>query len=105
MPTPSPTPAPSHAPRCTGEPTGAQIVAKAQESDAVPTGTLTVSAGPYCSGLWSFTTIGKAGAEPLSVVATGKGEALELVTLGTDVCNPRVKAEAPVGIRVLACGY
>ncbi|WP_157751882.1 hypothetical protein [Actinoplanes derwentensis] len=76
-----------------------------KESDAVPGGTLTVSAGPYCSGTWNFTTIGKAGAEPLSVIATGKGATLEIVTLGTDVCNPRVKAEAPVGIRVLACGY
>lgn len=105
VPTTSPTPAPSHAPRCTGEPTRAQIVAEVKKNDAVPSGTLTVSAGPYCSGLWSFTTIGKTGAEPLSVVATGKGDTLELVTLGTDVCNPRVKAEAPVGIRVLACGY
>lgn len=105
VPATSPTPTPSHAPRCTGEPTGAQIVAEAKKNDAVPAGTLTVSAGPYCSGLWSFTTIGKTGAEPLFVVATGKGDTLELVTLGTDVCNPRVKAEAPVGIRVLACGY
>lgn len=101
----SPTPTPSHAPRCGAEPTGAQIIALVKEQPAVPDGTLAVTDGPYCSGDWGFTTIGKTGAEPLSVVTTGKGATLALVTLGTDVCNPQVKAEAPAGIRVLACGY
>jgi hypothetical protein len=101
----SPSPTPSRAPRCTSEPTGAQIIAKAKESPAVPDGNLAVVDGPYCSGAWSFTVLGMTGAESLSVVATGTGTALTLVTAGTDVCNPRVKAEAPPGIRVLACGY
>ncbi|WP_430784871.1 hypothetical protein [Actinoplanes sp. G11-F43] len=101
----SPTPTPSHAPPCTGEPTGEQIVTLIREHPAVPDGTLAVSAGPLCSGDWSFTTVGKAGAEPLSVVTSGTGTELTVVTLGTDVCNPQVKAQAPVGIRVLACGY
>ncbi|GGN89838.1 hypothetical protein GCM10010112_74650 [Actinoplanes lobatus] len=105
--TPSPSPTPSHAPRCTGEPTAAQIVTLLKDNPAVPDRELTVVEGPYCAGKWSFTTVSLGGAEsaePLSVVTTGKGAALTFVTAGTDVCNPRVKAEAPAGIRVLACG-
>lgn len=105
--TPSPSPTRSHAPRCTGEPTAAQIVTELKESPAVPDKELTVTDGPYCAGTWAFATAGLVGAEsaePLSVVTTGKGATLAIVTAGTDVCNPRVKAEAPAGIRVLACG-
>ncbi|GAA1589416.1 hypothetical protein [Actinoplanes couchii] len=101
----SPTPTPSRAAPCAGQPTGAEILAEVKESDAVPSGTLTVSGGPYCSGAWSFTTIGKSGAEPLSVVTTGAGDTLTIVTLGTDVCNPQVQAQAPAAIRVFACGF
>jgi hypothetical protein len=97
-------PAPSHAPRCTGEPTGAQILAKAKTSAAVPDQNVTVTDGPYCAGGWSFTTLGMPEAEPLSVIAIGSGATLELVTVGTDVCNPTVKAQAPTGIRAMACG-
>nr|GID39523.1 hypothetical protein Aca09nite_60290 [Actinoplanes campanulatus] len=105
--TTSPSPTRSHAPRCTGEPTAAQIVTELKESPAVPDRELTVTDGPYCAGAWAFATVSLVGAEsaePLSVVTTGKGATLEIVTAGTDVCNPRVKAEAPAGIRVLACG-
>ncbi|WP_344251934.1 hypothetical protein [Actinoplanes campanulatus] len=105
--TTSPSPTRSHAPRCTGEPTAAQIVTELKESPAVPDKELTVTDGPYCAGAWAFATVtlvGAESAEPLSVVTTGKGATLEIVTAGTDVCNPRVKAEAPAGIRVLACG-
>lgn len=101
----SPTPTPSYAPRCTGQPTGAQIVTLAKKSPAVPDQNLTVLGGPYCATTWSFTVIGMTGAEPLSVVTTGTGTTLTLVTVGTDVCNPTVKAQAPAGIRALACGY
>ncbi|MDI6099168.1 hypothetical protein QLQ12_11220 [Actinoplanes sp. NEAU-A12] len=101
----SPSPTPSRAARCAGEPTGAQVVDLAKKDPAVPEGDLAVVDGPYCSGTWSFTMIGMTGAEPLSVVATGVGAALTLVTAGTDVCNPQVKAEAPAGIRALACGF
>jgi hypothetical protein len=104
LPTTTAGPAPSYAPRCTGQPTGPQIVALAKSSPAVPDGNLAVLDGPYCAGGWSFTTVGMTGEEPLSVVATGTGTALELVTAGTDVCNPTVKARAPAGIRAMACG-
>jgi hypothetical protein len=97
-------PAPSYAPRCGDEPTGAQIVTLAKTSPAVPDENVTVMDGPYCASGWSFTTIGMPGAEPLSVIATGAGPTLELVTVGTDVCNPTVKARAPAGIRAMACG-
>ncbi|RAK35486.1 hypothetical protein B0I29_110242 [Actinoplanes lutulentus] len=106
--TTSPTPSPtlSHAKKCTGEPTGKQILALLKGNPAVPDATLKVDEGPFCSGVWSFTTVKLAtgDAETLSVVTTGKGSTLTLVTAGTDVCNPRVQTEAPVGIRVLACG-
>ena len=43
--------------------------------------------------------------EPLMVVTTGTGAKLALVAAGTHVCNAKVQAEAPAGIRVLACGF
>jgi hypothetical protein len=103
--TTSPTPTPSYAPRCTGQPTGAQVVTLAKKSPAVPDQNVTVLGGPYCAGTWSFTVIGMTGAEPLSVVTTGAGTTLALVTVGTDVCNPTIKTQAPAGIRAMACGY
>ena len=103
--TTSPSPTPSQAARCTGEPTGPQVIEVARREPAVPDQNLVVVDGPYCSGLWSFTMIGMTGEESISVVTTGTGSTLALVTAGTDVCNPRVKAEAPPGIRVLACGF
>ncbi|MEU4557383.1 hypothetical protein AB0F72_03275 [Actinoplanes sp. NPDC023936] len=104
---PTPSPSPSQARKCTGEPTGRQILTLLKDNPAVPDAELDVADGPFCGGTWSYTTVQLkgGGAEPLSVVTTGKGTTLALVTAGTDVCNPRVKAEAPVGIRVLACGY
>ncbi|BEL10707.1 hypothetical protein Q0Z83_088980 [Actinoplanes sichuanensis] len=104
LPTTPTGPTPSYAPRCTGEPTGAQIVTLAKTSPAVPDENVSVLDGPYCAGGWSFTTIGMTGAEPLSVITTGAGTTLELVTVGTDVCNPTVKKRAPAGIRAMACG-
>jgi hypothetical protein len=109
-PTKSPTPTPSHAAKCSGEPTGAQILALIKGKPGIPTATLKVDSGPYCSGTWSFTTVEISGKsedqlEPLMVVATGKGATLGLVAAGSDVCNGPVQTSAPSGIRVLACGF
>ena len=106
----SPTPTPSHAPRCTGAPTGPQILALIKGKPGIPNTTLKVDSGPYCSGDWSFTTVEKSGAdedqlEPLMVVATGKDATLTLVAAGSEVCVSQVQTTAPPGIRVLACGF
>ncbi len=106
----SPTPTPSHAPRCTGAPTGAQILTLIKGKPGIPNTTLQVASGPYCSGDWSFTTVQKAGAdadqlEPLMVVATGKNTTLKLIAAGSEVCVDQVQTTAPPGIRVLACGF
>jgi hypothetical protein len=106
----SPTPTPSHAPRCGGEPTRKQLLALIEDDPGVPDAKLEVVEGPFCAAEWSFTTVeladtSQAQVEPLQVVATGKGETLALVSLGTDVCSARVQSAAPAGIRVLACGF
>jgi hypothetical protein len=106
----SPTPTPSHAPRCTGAPTGAQILTLIKGKPGIPNTTLQVDSGPYCSGDWSFTTVEKSGAdadqlEPLMVVATGKDTTLKLIAAGSEVCVDQVQTTAPPGIRVLACGF
>ncbi|WP_229067372.1 hypothetical protein [Actinoplanes sp. DH11] len=103
----SPSPTPSRAPKCTGEPTKQQILALIKNNPSVPDAELKVADGPFCAGTWSFTTVKLAtgGAESLQVVTTGKGATLTLITAGTDVCNPQVQAQAPAGIRVLACGF
>jgi len=108
--TKSPTPTPSHAAACSGEPTGAHILALIKGKPGIPNATLKVNAGPYCSGDWSFTTVQIAGksenqVEPLMVVAVGKSATLGLVAAGSDVCNDPVQTSAPPGIRVLACGF
>jgi hypothetical protein len=105
----SPTPTPSHAPKCTGSPTGAEILQLIKGQPGVPNRPLQVHGGPYCAGVWSFTTVEVKGEtedqlEPLMVLATGKTTTLTLVGAGSDVCVSRVVNEAPPGIRVLACG-
>jgi hypothetical protein len=110
LPPRTPGPTPSHAARCTGEPTGPQILALAKTMNGVPPDPLRVQAGPFCSAAWSLTTLEVTGkdtdqVEPLMVVATGKGSTLAPVALGQDVCNARVQRDAPPGIRVLACGF
>lgn len=106
----SPSPTPSHAARCATEPTGAQILTLIQGQRGVPRATLRVFEGPFCSGVWSFSTVEVVGqaqneADPLMVVSTGRGGTLALVAAGSDVCIDRVQREAPPGIRVLACGF
>lgn len=106
----SPTPTPTHAARCTGQPTGAQILNLIKGKAGVPNAALRVFEGPFCSGSWSFTTVAEVGSDtdevdPLMVVATGRADPLGLVAAGSDVCIARVETEAPPGIRVLACGF
>ncbi len=106
----SPTPTPSHAPACTGSPTKSQIITLIKGQPGIPSDPLEVTDGPFCSGDWSFTTVGLTGGdaeqdEPLMAVSTGKGSTLALVAAGSDVCVNRVETEAPPGIRVLACGF
>jgi hypothetical protein len=108
--TKSPSPTPSHAGRCTGEPTGGQVLALIRGKPGVPNASLRIFEGPFCSGTWSFTTVEVVGrtedeVEPLMVVATGKGSSLALVAAGSDVCVARVETQAPPAIRVLACGF
>jgi hypothetical protein len=107
--TKSPTPTPAHAAKCSGEPTGAQILALVKKQDGIPKKTLQVREGPFCADTWSFTVLKLAGVsgdqEPLNVVASGSGSSLAFITAGSDVCNPQVQSSAPAGIRVLACGY
>lgn len=108
--TKSPTPTPAHAAKCSGQPTGAEILALIKGKAGIPKKTLQVQDGPFCADTWAFTTVKLAGSgsgdqEPLSVVTSGKGSTLTLITAGSDVCNPQVQASAPAGIRVLACGF
>jgi hypothetical protein len=104
------TPTPSHAAKCPAEPTGAQILALIKGRKGIPNKPMRVFEGPFCSGIWSFTTAEVTGAgaddlEPLMVVATGTGDSLAHVASGSDVCIDRVQTSAPPGIRVLACGF
>ena len=106
----APSPTPSHAAKCTGQPTGAQILALIKGERGVPSDPLRIFEGPYCSGTWSFSTVEVIGKtadqiEPLMVVATGRGSTLALVAAGSDVCTDPVQTGAPPAIRVLACGF
>jgi hypothetical protein len=108
--TKSPTPTPARAPKCTGQPTAAQILALIKGKPGIPTATLKVVDGPYCASGWSISTVEEAGKpedqqDPLFVVAIGSGTGLALVTAGSDVCNDPVQQNAPAGIRVMACGF
>jgi hypothetical protein len=97
---------PKPAPACTAGPSAAQVIALARTAPGVPAGMpMRVSAGPYCQSGWQYTKITtKADEDPLLVVSTGQPTALKLVEAGQDVCSDKVAANAPVGIRVLACG-
>jgi hypothetical protein len=106
----SPTPTPAHAAKCTGQPTGAQILTLIKGEDGVPGDPLSIYQGPFCSGVWSFATVEVTGknedeVEPLMVIATGKGNTLTLVAAGSEVCTDPVQTGAPPSIRVLACGF
>ncbi|WP_433299377.1 hypothetical protein ACQP2F_46015 [Actinoplanes sp. CA-030573] len=105
----SPTPTPSHAAKCTGSPTAAQIITLLKGDKGMPDKPLRVADGPFCQSDWSFATLEVVGesedqTEPLMVVATGKDATLKKVAAGSEVCLNKVVANAPAGIRVLACG-
>jgi hypothetical protein len=105
----SPSPRPPAAPRCHRGPTPQQVIAAISGEPGIPADQpLRVTAGPYCAGAWQFAVVGIAGrddVEPLLVVTTGTPAGLTLVEAGTEVCSAHVRAEAPPGIRVLACGF
>ena len=106
----APSPTPAHAGKCTGQPTGAQILALVKGKPGMPSDPLRIFEGPFCSGTWSFSTVEVTGmtedqVEPLMVIATGAGSTLALVAAGSDVCTDPVQTNAPPGIRVLACGF
>jgi len=106
-PTTPTTTGPPPAPKCANGPTKAQVLALVKGNPGIPPNTqLAVQSGPYCSGRWQYTTLAKPGVDldPLAVVTYGRPSALRLVELGQDVCSDKVQADAPVGIRVWACG-
>lgn len=88
---------------CAGYPTGEQIVTLLRRTAGVlPSGAaVTIRMGPLCAGTWQYTVVVVPAHDPLQVVTKGAPSALELVTAGTDVCTPSVKASAPPGIRAL----
>jgi hypothetical protein len=88
---------------CAGYPTGEQVVALLRRTAGIlPSGAAaTIRMGPLCAGTWQYTVVVVPDHDPLQVVTKGAPSALELVTAGTDVCTPSVKASAPPGIRAL----
>jgi hypothetical protein len=89
---------------CAGRPGGEQIVALLRRNPGVlpPGANPTVAAGPLCAGTWQYTVVTQPNMDPLQVVSNGAPGALTLVTAGTDVCTPEVKAGAPFGILTAA---
>lgn len=89
---------------CAGRPDGRQVIDLLRRGSGLPRGArVTVTAGPLCAGDWQYSVVQVPDREPLQVVSTGRPGALTLVTAGTDVCDARVRATAPSGIRTLAC--
>ncbi|MEU7903895.1 hypothetical protein [Actinoplanes sp. NPDC049118] len=101
---------PSPAPRCANGPSRQQVLTAVKGRPGVPATDLKVIDGPFCSGKWQFTIVQIAEAdadtpaEPLLVVTKGSPATLKVIEAGTDVCSVKVRNEAPVGIRVWACG-
>jgi hypothetical protein len=108
IPVPTTTPAPQPAPRCRTGPSARQVLAAVRGKPGIPPNArLAIGDGPYCAGDWQYATIKLAAdpnAEPLPVVTRGKPNALTVVEAGGDVCSDRVQRDAPVGIRLRACG-
>ena len=86
---------------CGGAPSTERIIALLRGMSMIPSAKVTVRTGPLCAGAWQYTVIVVAGREPLQVLTRGVPEALTLVTAGTDVCIPVVRASAPAGILTL----
>ncbi|MFC6019019.1 hypothetical protein ACFP2T_22765 [Plantactinospora solaniradicis] len=111
-PTPVPTPTPPTASPtsasglvpCAGNPSQAQVTALLRRSANLPrSARVSYQVGPLCAANWQFSVVTVAGREPLQAVTTGPGNALRLVTAGTEVCTVRVRTEAPTAIRTAAC--
>ncbi|MFC4106589.1 hypothetical protein ACFOX0_11655 [Micromonospora zhanjiangensis] len=101
---PTPTTGGLVATACAGGPSGQQVVSLLRDRGLLPGGARpTVSRGPLCADDWQYSVVQVPDREPLQVVSTGRPGALTLVTAGTDVCDARVRATAPAGIRQLAC--
>ncbi len=93
---------------CDGAPGGVEVLRALRRAPGLlPDGIrLRVKDGPYCAGTWQYATVRVLRSpepEPLQVVTRGRPSTLTVVTAGTDVCSIPVRAEAPDGIRALAC--
>ncbi len=107
--TPPPVPTPtgfadSPAVACAGRPSTGQVVAALRrDRDVLPAGvTPKATTGPLCAGTWQYTVLELPGHDPLQVVSQGPATAVKIVTAGTYVCTPAVRAAAPAGIRAAA---
>ncbi|GAA1502936.1 hypothetical protein GCM10009827_014750 [Dactylosporangium maewongense] len=83
--------------QCNGRPSGEQVIAAVRRArPGLPAGSgLTVKSGPLCAGVWQYTILTVANAEPLQIMSKGAPAALTIVTAGTDPCSVEVKATAP----------
>ncbi|MBY8873644.1 hypothetical protein K7640_17570 [Micromonospora sp. PLK6-60] len=101
---PTPPPPPVVNP-CPGRPTGSTVISLLRGSARVLSRDVAVrvTLGPLCADDWQYTTLEVTGHEELQAVTRNGAGGLTLVTAGTDVCSPRVAADAPPGIRALAC--
>ncbi|MFF5231051.1 hypothetical protein [Dactylosporangium sp. NPDC000521] len=83
--------------QCNGRPSGEQVIAAVRKArPGLPAGSgLTVKSGPLCAGVWQYTILTVANAEPLQIISKGAPAALTVVTAGTDPCSVEVKATAP----------
>lgn len=90
---------------CNGKPTGQQVLDLVRRVGALPADARpSVRTGPLCAGTWQYTELTVPGADAMDVVTRGAPNALTLVTAGTDPCTPKVRVEAPQGIKtVLGC--
>jgi hypothetical protein len=86
---------------CAGYPSAERIISLLRGASMISSTRVTVRTGPLCAGSWQYTVIAVAGREPLQVLTKGVPESLTLVTAGTDVCTPEVRAAAPAGILTL----
>jgi hypothetical protein len=90
---------------CAGKPSTAQVVSalRRDRSDIPLAGANpTASTGPLCAGSWQYTVLSIPNREPLQVITRGPVASLKVVTAGTYVCTPTVKAAAPAGIAAAA---
>ncbi|MEV7228494.1 MULTISPECIES: hypothetical protein [Polymorphospora] len=112
-PVPGGTPSPSYggyvAVSCAGNPSGAQVTDLLRRSPGLlrSDATVRVVREPVCADTWQYTVVevnvpGR-GSSAMQVVSTGRAASLILVTAGSNVCNARIRATAPAGIRTLAC--